>query len=271
MFWLLAILVVQQLFLLVALAPGASPSRRLLAAALVLVVPVAGPYLAIVVRRAHGVGVVGDLDPLEAPRRSMSADDVRRTGSRAPLIDRLMSLDTAERNSALVELVEAADAEAIALLRWAVEHGTREAVLEAALTLEELDLRRERRLEAAARALDDEASFDHALAAGDAASAGVINGLADIASVPVLIEQARSYYTLALELDASRVFEVIESLARLELAARQPVEALELVDWLMVSVPPEVAHRLQRLRDEVAFAARRWDLLSPAGAQAMLP
>ena len=45
--------------------------------------------------------------------------------------------------AAFVALSTVGDANATALLHWVLEHGTPETALEAALTLEELDLRRE--------------------------------------------------------------------------------------------------------------------------------
>jgi hypothetical protein len=50
----LVLLLVQPLFVVLALRPGVSGSRRWLAASLALVVPLVGPLLAILVRRARG-------------------------------------------------------------------------------------------------------------------------------------------------------------------------------------------------------------------------
>jgi hypothetical protein len=259
--WLI-LLLAQQALVLVALRPGVSRSRRLLAAVLVVVVPIVGPLLAMIVRRARGGGVVLSIEPVEASPSCEWADDVRRAGELAPPLERLMSSDPEERMAVLVKLSVSADAQAVALLRWAVEHGNREVVLDAALTLEELDLRREKRLDAAQRALAELPSFERALEVAEAAADGVLTGLADDASVPALADLARQRYRTAFELDPTRWSEIGECAARLELAVGRPLAALEILHWMTTRQGAAVAQRLLPLRDEAAFAARRFDLLS---------
>src|SRR6188474_3236546 len=59
--------------------PGVSRSRRVLAGALVLLVPVAGPLLAFMVRRSRGGGIA--MEPVRVePTRRMSPADVRSLG-----------------------------------------------------------------------------------------------------------------------------------------------------------------------------------------------
>jgi len=65
MYWL-AILALPSLFL--ALRPGASPSRRLLACAIGVLVPIAGPFLAVLVRRVRG-GTIAPEPPPDEPVR----------------------------------------------------------------------------------------------------------------------------------------------------------------------------------------------------------
>jgi hypothetical protein len=130
---------------LLALRPGVSSSRRLLAAVLALMVPVAGPLLALLVRRAKGGKIA--LEPTEARKRSRpSALDVNRLGDMPSAVERLLSRDPAERLEALVHLSSVADDHAVATLRWTIEHGPTEVVLEAALTLEEIEIRRAARM-----------------------------------------------------------------------------------------------------------------------------
>lgn len=124
----------------IAALPGVSRSRRILAGALVLLVPVAGPLLAFMVRRSRGGAIA--LEPVvpESPRR-LSAADIRRLGEQPPVLERLLSSDATERLAALVSLSSAADAQALSVLRWTIEHGPAYIVLDAALTLDEIELR----------------------------------------------------------------------------------------------------------------------------------
>lgn len=124
-----------------AVRPGVSSSRRMLALALVLLVPFAGPVLAWMVRGVRGGKIAPEpVAPRARPRPC--ADDVRRLGERPSVVERLLSKDSGERLSALVHLSSVADANAVAVLQWTIEHGPTEVVLEAALTLEEIELRR---------------------------------------------------------------------------------------------------------------------------------
>lgn len=120
--------------------PGVSRSRRILAGALVLLVPVAGPVLALLVRRSRGGAIAMEPVLPEAPRR-MSPTEVRRLGEMPPVLDRLLGSDPTERLAALVALSSAGDAHAIEVLRWTIEHGPADVVLDAALTLDEIEMR----------------------------------------------------------------------------------------------------------------------------------
>jgi hypothetical protein len=250
----------------IAARPGASSSRRILAATVSFLVPIVGLGLASLVRRARGGGVAPEPERALVGARGLTPADVRMVGELAPLLDRLMSTDAGERLAALVMLSRSADADAVRMLRWAVEHGSSEVVLDAALTLEELDLRREQRLEAASARFRAEPGFDSAMAAADAAASGVLDGLADPVTVPALAEQARSSYLYALSVDASRASEIEERMARLELAASRPLEALELIRQLGERLGVAAAFGLAPLRDAAAFAARRFDLVSSEAA-----
>lgn len=124
-----------------AVRPGVSASRRLLSLALVLLVPVAGPLLAWIVRGVRGGKIALEPVPPRARPRPC-AEDVCRLGERPSVVERLLSKDASERLGALVHLSSVADANAVAVLQWTIEHGPTEVVLEAALTLEEIELRR---------------------------------------------------------------------------------------------------------------------------------
>jgi hypothetical protein len=135
----------------------------------------------------------------ERPVRRLSVGDVARLGEVSPALDRLLIGDPAERLEALVGLSSAGDAVAVAVLRWALEHGPSEVVLDAALTLEEIDLRGEARVAAAREQLGAQRCVELALAAADAAATPVLNRIADPATAIALADQARGYYRLAIE------------------------------------------------------------------------
>ena len=239
-------------------------SRKLLAVVLSVVVPVAGPVLALIVARARGgrVLTLDQLDPGIAARGAFA--QMRRSADLSASLEKLMSPLAEERMGALVKLSMAADARAVAQLRWAIEHGAREVVLDAALTLEELSLRCEQRREAALALLETSPSFTTAFAAAEACAHGVLTGLADDASLASLADQARELYLQALQLDPTRANEVDEPLARLELAAARPGEALAIIERLSGRQQQggAIGQRVRQLRYQAAFAARRFDLLS---------
>jgi hypothetical protein len=236
-------------------------SRRLLVIALSLLIPIAGPLLSILAVRVRGGAI--ELEQAESGRgeQLLTPDDVRTLGELPPLLDRLLSPGRAERLAALVVVSTRADAEAIALLRWTIERGSDDAVLDAALTLEEIDLRREYELERTHRAVTSDATFERARAAADAAAAIVLTGLADGAVVPALAERSRHYYRLARSLDAERRSEIDCRLVRLELATARPNEALAIIEALDPTDRPS-DREIRELRDDVCFAARRFDKLS---------
>lgn len=256
--YLLAALLVPSLVL--ALRPGVSSSRRLLAATLVLLVPVVGVVLAMIVRRTTGGKIA--LEPAPQPReRRLTAADVHRLGEMPPVLERLMTGDHAERLSALVDLSNAGDASAVGVLRWTIEHGPPEVVLDAALTLEEIGLRGEASVATSRQALADEASYERALAAADAAAACVIDRLADPAIARMLAEEARTGYALALAHAPERASELDARLARLELAASRPRAALDIIERLEAAEAADAA-QVAQLRDHAAFAARDFGRLS---------
>ena len=124
-----------------ALRPGVAASRRMLALALALLVPFAGPLLAWIARGVRGGKIAPE--PTTARKRSRpTAADVNRLAERPSVIERLLSKDASERLAAMVHLSSVADHNAMNVLRWTIERGPAETLLEAALTLEEIELRR---------------------------------------------------------------------------------------------------------------------------------
>jgi hypothetical protein len=216
MYWL-AIIVLPALAF--AARPGVSTSRRVLATALVLVVPFAGIVLAMMVRRTRGGAI--ELEPeYEVPQQRFNPSDAARLAEQPPVVDRLMCGDPGERLAALVALSSAADADAVDVLRWTVEHGSPDVVLDAALTLEEIELRCEARLATATAALTAAPAPDATLAldVAHAAEALVLNRLADAAMTPRLVASARDAYARALAWAPEHAPQIKHDLARLELA-----------------------------------------------------
>lgn len=246
---------------LAALRPGVSSSRRLLAGTLVVLVPLAGPLLAMLVRRTRG-GRVAEEPDYDEPLRRISDSDVSRLGDLPSIVERLLSSDSAERLSALVALSSAGDATAVAVLRWTIEHGSPEVVLDAALTLEEIDLRCETRIQATRDALAAHQTYERALAAAEASAYPVMHRIADAATAPALAAQARVYYELAAELEPQRAAELEEKVARLELATGSPRAALAILNRLVDQLDGEAYTRVAGLRDDAAFAARDFASLS---------
>lgn len=253
-----------------AVRPGVSPSRRLLAGVLVAVVPIVGLALAIVARRATGGGVALEPD-LEDPEPSLSPVDVARLSETPSVLDRLLTGDAAERLEALVALSSAGDASAVAVLRWAIEHGPSDVVLDAALTLEEIELRCDAKMAATREMLAGATeNADLALDAARASAYLVVERIADPVIAPQLAEQARSYFQLAREWAPDRADEIDVELARLELAAGRPRDALALLDRLS-NGDTEVSAHIVQLRDAAAFAAREFTALSFAPCALEVP
>jgi hypothetical protein len=257
MTWLLALVAFQLLGVAFVVRPGVGSSRRLLGAVVALMVPVAGPLLAWLVRYGRGQGTVPPSELRPAGRARVLAASVRRLSHLPPLLDRLMSPDAPERLAALVALSTAGDATAIALLRWTLDHGTTEIALDAAVALDELDLRREARRAATRRAFEEAPSFERALAAADAAADAVLNRLGDGPGLAAMAATARSAYQIALGLAPAGWDGVHERLARLELAAGFPETALDHLSRL-ADAPGADLTRLAELRDRAGFAARRF-------------
>ena len=232
-----------------------------------MLVPVAGLFLAYLVRRVRGGAIVIEPVPERPPRR-LSVVDVTRLGETPSVLDRLLTGDPAERLEALVALSSAGDAAAVSVLRWALEHGSSDVVLDAALTLEEIELRAESRA-ALAREMLGGQDAALAIAAADASAHPVIHGIADAVSTSLHAEQARTFYALAREWAPERGAEIDEKRARLELAAGEPAAALEILDSLICET--DDLERISQLREDAAFAARDFDVLTAAPVPLEMP
>lgn len=240
------------------IAVPASRSRRRLVIALSLAIPVAGPMLAVMVSRVRGTGKRverGDLG--EVLTRRIEVEQLDRLGELPSLQELLLSPSSTDRQDALVVLSAKADADAVRMLRWAINHGRPETVLEAALTLSELDYRFEADLAAAERTLAEEPSFEAAMHAGKLVANAIHSGLADPALSVGLAAQARVFFRQAAELSPAQIDEVDVELARLELAMNQPAAAVALLDAVVDRQPHTVSSEIERLRARARFAARQ--------------
>lgn len=130
---------------LVAALPRARPSSRWLAAAAVLTVPIAGVAIAMsAATRGRGLAAALRRRPA-ALRPRLTAAALRRLAGALSPCDALASGDADERRSALSTLGRREDPEAIALLRRAVAGRDPDLALSAALVLDEIGERAERR------------------------------------------------------------------------------------------------------------------------------
>ena len=133
--------------LLLAGSPRAPSSRRLLCMAGALAVPFAGLGVAAVVLLTRGRGSAAMERRLEARgREALTVVAMRRLGGALSTCDALVCGDEEERSAALSALARRADPEAMALLRWAAAGRDPDLALSAALTLDEISERAERRL-----------------------------------------------------------------------------------------------------------------------------
>ena len=140
-----------------------------------------------------------------------------------------------------------ADADAVALLRWALGASDPDLAVDAALALEEMTASFDARLAAcrdalaAARRLAAEragrASAAHALAASEAALAAaelithaIDVGVADPALVPALASEAREDYALAARRTGTQADAVAIGRTQLELGVLRPDTALACID-----------------------------------------
>jgi hypothetical protein len=252
---------------LIAVQRGIAPSKRMLALAMAVCIPVFGPALALGALTLRGRGTVKGFGAAPGTTRELpiTAGDVSRMGQELPIIERLTSRDPEERSAALAGLSHLADADSIKLLRWAANQDDPDLVLEATLTLHELTGRHEEERERLCEQANRRPSFDHAVAAADAYARVILSTLADVDLLPQYAQRARHYYDLAETCAPERRSELRLARARLELAAGQAEAACELLDGDWTDASPEERRERDLLRRDAAFAARRFRALPVPG------
>ena len=124
----------------------ARPSRRWLGVAAVVAVPLAGAAVAAAILVTRGRGPTAMARPRRARRRpALALTAVRRLGGALSPCEALLCGDEDQRRAALSALSRREDPEAIALLRRAAASPDPDLALSAALVLDEIGERAERR------------------------------------------------------------------------------------------------------------------------------
>jgi hypothetical protein len=232
-------------------------SRWILAVAFAVTVPVVGALLAWVAVRTRGTNQIErDLEPDVAGSPRVTAEEISRSGSQPPLLDRLLSADPERRLSALETISRRPERVGIDLLRWTIRHGGSDSVLDAALTLEELELKWRCGLEEAVERANTGSTYETMVAAADAATDGIALGLVDAAIVSDLAVDARRRYEEAARLEPTRARAVELRRARLELVAGEPVVALDMLDRIRDRYRDR-SSELRALRHRAKFAVRQ--------------
>lgn len=231
-------------------------SRRWLGFAMAITIPGLGPALAVVAIILRGTGSSPALcEP--APRVAPDRDEyVRLMGDQAPILHRLSGARE-ERLAALAELARDESPAALAALRWIIERGDRDAVIDAALTLEQMTDARMSEV-AAARKLFAVATPGDLIRHGDRVARMIESGLAEPSMTARLCGLACEFYRVAEERGGAVPGPVAASWARLELRAMHPQGALSVLD----RYPPvsgderDFVVEVTRIRRDAVFAAR---------------
>lgn len=230
-------------------------SRRALAAVLALTIPGLGPTLAVLALAVRGAGTSPALrQPVERAGRDRG-EYARLVGDQPPLLYRL-SGSRAERLAALSELARDESEGALAALRWILERGERDAVVDAALTLEQMTDAGMSEV-AAGRMLLAEAGPDDLIRLGDRVAGMIESGLAEPSVSARVAALAREFYQAA-ERRSVIPGRATAAWARLELRAMHPDQALAILDRHPPVEEDEGAVVLEmiRIRRDALFAAR---------------
>jgi hypothetical protein len=174
-----------------------------------------------------------------------------------PTAEALVVAGTEERRAILSALGRRADADAVAVLRWALTAASTELGRESALALEDLSSSFERRLDGHRRALELAPTHAEAMAAGQWIAHGLNVGIIDVVQMPTFASEARRYFVMARALRPEAAADVALAQAQMELAVLRPDTALELLDEALAHPAregePARHDELRRLRDEAAL------------------
>ena len=264
-----------------------SGSEKSLALSFVFAMPIFGALMAVLALE-HGDGdgsLISDLALAPPLANEPVAGDFGRLAAALPSCEALSAGTVEERRAIIATLVRRADADAVALLRWALGASDPDLAVDAALALEELTASFDARLAAcrdalaAARSADGGAGADAAaaaaiatapaearamtvgLAASEAALAAaelithaIDVGVADPALVPALASEAREDYALAAA-DKDQSDMVAIGRTQLELGALRPDTALACIDAALPTAGADARPLLISLREEALLAS----------------
>jgi len=245
-----------------------SPSERALALAFGFAMPLFGPLMAVLALE-HGDGeLASDLAAAPAVGGEGVATDFGRLALALPSCEALTTGSVEERRAIIATLVRQGDADAVALLRWALGASDPDLAVDAALALEELTASFDARLAAsrdalaAARAAEGNAgapppalsAAEAALATADLITHAIDVGIADPALVSSLANEARQDYDLAAA-DRAHADAVAIGRTQLELGALRPDSALAWVDAALPGAGAEARQTLLALREEALLAS----------------
>ena len=250
-----------------ALARTLPASRRWLLVSFTLTLPVVGAPIALLAfaggddeRSELGDSIKEQPEPEPAPEVAL----IREVADGLPAPDALLVATVEERRARLWALGRRADAESIALLRWALTAGPNDLGLEAALALEDLAIEFGKRLKTLRKTLDNAPTAVDARAAGDHIMHAFEVGAIDVAQLRSYADEARVHYDRAAELEPSLAPEVAVGRARLELAILRPDLAIEAIDRALPAAPPAIGVELHKLRDEAEIRSHDLPWESPS-------
>jgi len=248
-------------------------SERMLGSAFALSIPVAGPALAAIALGTTGRGEVVEADPdaAAADVEPLRAEELRRLGEALPCCEALLAGGIEERRAIIATLTRRADADAVALLRWALGAADPDLAVDAALALEEMTASFEARMAELRKAVAGKPSADEAQDAAELATDAIEAGLAEPALVPALAHEARQFYATAATADPARAGELAVGRARLELAVLRPDAALAAIDEAVDQVSGEAKDMLLALRDEAVLATHALPWESPSALASYHP
>ena len=192
-------------------------------------------------------------DEDEARDRDGDAQPIRTVGEALPTVEALVVAGSEERRAILWGLGRRADANAVAVLRWARKADSNELGLESALALEDLSIRFERRLDRHRQALAVAPSHAKAMAAGLWIAHGLKVGIIDVARMRTFAAEARRHFAMARALRPEALADVALAQAQMELAVLRPDRALDLLDQALARASTTRHDELRRLRDEAAL------------------
>ncbi len=249
-----------------------SSSEKELAASFVFAFPILGAPLAVLALE-HGNGdLASDLTQAPTAPPEAMATDFGRLAVALPSCEALSAGTVEERRAIIATLVRRGDADAVALLRWALGASDPDLAVDAALALEEMTASFDARLAACREALaaaqggpTDRAApaplpaptlpaAEAALAAAELITHAIDVGVADPALVSALATEARDDFALA-GTDATHADAVAIGRTQLELGALRPDTALACIDAALPGAGPEIRPVLLSLREEALLAS----------------